>query len=222
MGNNSGETTSPQGVPDSEAEITLGLLNAVHENSGITQRSASHELGIALGLTNAYLKRCIKKGLIKVSQVPANRYSYYLTPKGFSEKSRLTAEYLSSSFGFFRKARNQCSEILETCAAVGWSHVALAGAGDLCEVMTLCAADFPVELVGILDEGLTGDLFSGLPVVSRLTALGNFDAVIVTDLSEPQATYAALVRDISPAHVLTPPLLKISREETPMERQGAA
>jgi hypothetical protein len=59
-------------------------------------------------------------------------------------------------------------------------------------------------------------------VVSRLTALGNFDAVIVTDLSEPQATYAALVRDISPAHVLTPPLLKISREETPMERQGAA
>ena len=222
MGNNNGDTASTQGALDSEAEITLGLLNAVHENSDITQRSASHELGIALGLTNAYLKRCIKKGFIKVSQVPANRYAYYLTPRGFSEKTRLTAEYLSSSFGFFRKARNQCSEMLETCAAAGWRHVALAGAGDLCEVMTLCAADFPVELVGILDEGLTGDLFSGLPVVSRLTALGNFDAVIVTDLSEPQATYAALVRDISPAHVLTPPLLKISREETPMERQGAA
>ena len=222
MGNNNGDTASTQGALDSEAEITLGLLNAVHENSDITQRSASHELGIALGLTNAYLKRCIKKGLIKVSQVPANRYAYYLTPKGFSEKTRLTAEYLSSSFGFFRKARNQCSEMLETCAAAGWRHVALAGAGDLCEVMTMCAADFPVELVGILDEGLTGDLFSRLPVVSRLTALGNFDAVIVTDLSEPQATYAALVRDISPAHVLTPPLLKISREETPMERQGAA
>ncbi len=218
VGNNSGNTVSTQEALDSEAEITLGLLNAVHENSGITQRSASHELGIALGLTNAYLKRCIKKGLIKVSQVPANRYSYYLTPKGFSEKSRLTAEYLSSSFGFFRKARNQCSEILETCAAVGWPHVALAGAGDLCEVMTLCASDFPVELVGILDEQFDGDTFSGLPVVGKLTALGNFDSMIVTDLSEPQATYNALARVISPAHVLIPPLLKISREKPSTER----
>jgi DNA-binding MarR family transcriptional regulator len=220
VGNNTGDTASSQGALNSEAEITLGLLNAVHENSDITQRSASHELGIALGLTNAYLKRCIKKGWIKVSQVPANRYAYYLTPKGFSEKTRLTAEYLSSSFGFFRKARNQCSEMLETCAAAGWQHVALAGAGDLCEVMTLCAANTPVELVGILDERFDGGNFSGFPVVGRLTALGNFDAVIVTDLSEPQATYDALVRDISPAHVLTLPLLKISREKSPLERQN--
>ena len=203
---------------DGDAEITLGLLNAVHENSGITQRSASHELGIALGLTNAYLKRCIKKGFIKVSQVPANRYAYYLTPRGFSEKTRLTAEYLSSSFGFFRKARNQCSEMLETCVAAGWRHVALAGTGDLCEVMTLCATDFPMELVGILDGRSQSDQFSGLAVVSKLTALGNFDAVIITDLSEPQATYDTLVRDISPAHLLTPPLLKISREKPSTER----
>ena len=220
MGNNTGNTASTKRGLNSEVEITLGLLNAVHENSDITQRSASHELGIALGLTNAYLKRCIKKGWIKISQVPANRYAYYLTPKGFTEKTRLTAEYLSSSFGFFRKARSQCSEMFEICAAAGWRHVALAGTGDLCEVMTLCAADFPVELVGILDERLTGNLFSGFPVVGRLTALGNFDAMIVTDLSEPQTTYDALVRDISPAHVLTPPLLKISRAKSPLERQG--
>jgi len=211
VGNNSGNTVSTQGALDSEAEITLGLLNAVHENSDITQRSASHELGIALGLTNAYLKRCIKKGFIKVSQVPANRYAYYLTPKGFSEKTRLTAEYLSSSFGFFRKARNQCSEMLETCVAAGWRHVALAGTGDLCEVMTLCATDFPMELVGILDGRSQSDQFSGLAVVSKLTALGNFDAVIITDLTKPQATYDALASDISPAHVLTPPLLNVVR-----------
>lgn len=220
MSKNTGNTAFTQGALNSETEITLGLLNAVHENSDITQRSASHELGIALGLTNAYLKRCIKKGFIKVSQVPANRYAYYLTPKGFTEKARLTAEYLSSSFGFFRKARSQCSEMFKICTAAGWRHVALAGTGDLCEVMTLCATDFPVELVGILDDRLTGNLFSGFPVVGRLTALGNFDAMIVTNLSEPQATYNALIRDISPAHVLTPPLLKISREKSPLERQG--
>ena len=85
------ERISTPGKAD-EAEITLGILNAVHQNERITQRSVAQELGIALGLANAYLKRCAKKGLIKVSQAPANRYAYYLTPQGFAEKSRLTAE----------------------------------------------------------------------------------------------------------------------------------
>ena len=112
------QESTPAGV-DSEAQITLGLLNAVHENETLTQRSAASQLGIALGLTNAYLKRCIKKGLIKVQQIPPNRYAYYLTPQGFAEKSRLTAEFLSGSFTFFRRARNQCAELLDGCGAQG-------------------------------------------------------------------------------------------------------
>ena len=89
-------------MSNNEQKITLGVLNAVHDDSNITQRSMAGELGIALGLTNSYLKRCVKKGLIKVQQAPANRYAYYLTPQGFSEKSRLAREYLSQGFQFFR------------------------------------------------------------------------------------------------------------------------
>ncbi len=33
----------------------------------------SNELGIALGLANTYLKRCARKGLIKIQQVHINR-----------------------------------------------------------------------------------------------------------------------------------------------------
>ena len=69
---------------DNEAKITLGLLNMVQGNSAMSQRSMAGDLGIALGLANSYLKRCVKKGLIKVSQAPAIRYVYYLTPNGFS------------------------------------------------------------------------------------------------------------------------------------------
>ena len=78
--------------------IMLGLLDAVEQDRAQSQRHLASELGIALGLVNAYLKRCIKKGLVKVSEAPARRYAYYLTPKGFAEKSRLTVEYLSASF----------------------------------------------------------------------------------------------------------------------------
>ena len=75
--------------------IVLGLLSSVEHDGDRSQRRIAAELGIALGLVNAYLKRCIKKGLVKVSEAPARRYAYYLTPQGFAEKSRLTVEYLS-------------------------------------------------------------------------------------------------------------------------------
>src|SRR5882757_3874493 len=91
-----------------ENRIILSLLSSVEEGAS-SQRRIAAELGIALGLVNAYLKRCVKKGLVKVSEAPARRYAYYLTPSGFNEKSRLTVEYLSSSFLFFRQAKADCA-----------------------------------------------------------------------------------------------------------------
>ena len=45
---------------EENTEITLGLLNAVEESSSVTQRAVAKELGVALGLVNSYLKRCVK------------------------------------------------------------------------------------------------------------------------------------------------------------------
>src|SRR5258708_10007653 len=145
----SSQETDPATSP-AEARITLGVLNAVAESTGVTQRSLAQELGIALGLTNAYLKRCVKKGLIKVTHAPANRYAYYLTPKGFTEKSRLTAQYLTLSFDFFRLARSQCSALLAECEAQGWTRIALCGAGELAEIAILCADGHAVQLIGVV------------------------------------------------------------------------
>ena len=106
----------PQGR---SAERTLDLLSAVSEDETISQRKLAARLGIALGLTNAVLKRCIRKGFLKIRQVPARRYTYYLTPKGFAEKSRLTAEYLSDSLQFYRQARQEYAEIFAYCRTRG-------------------------------------------------------------------------------------------------------
>ena len=71
----------------SNDRIVLGLLTSVDSNGSRSQRHIAAELDIALGLVNAYLKRSIKKGLVKVSQAPARRYAYYLTPRDF-QRSR--------------------------------------------------------------------------------------------------------------------------------------
>jgi DNA-binding MarR family transcriptional regulator len=196
-----------------EAAITLGMLNAVAGNAVVTQRSLARELGIALGLANAYLKRCVSKGYIKVSHVPARRYSYYLTPKGFAEKSRLTAEYLSQSFNFFRLARGQCHELFAECARRGWRRVALVGAGDLAEIAKLVAESHEVELVGLVDR--RASRFGRLPVRSELAALGEVDAAIVTDLREPQATFERIGALLPGERVLAPTLLHVVRQRPP-------
>src|SRR6185437_12372638 len=116
------------------SRIMLGLLDAVEQDRAHSQRHLASELGIALGLVNAYLKRCIKKGLVKVSEAPARRYVYYLTPQGFAEKSRLTVEYLSFSFGFFRQAKEDCARLFDKARSSGKTRVALAGKSDLAEI----------------------------------------------------------------------------------------
>lgn len=198
----------PVGKAD-DAGITLGILNAIHENERITQRTVAQDLGIALGLTNAYLKRCVKKGLIKVSQAPANRYAYYLTPQGFSEKSRLTAEYLSDSFRFFRDARSQCTEALNEASQRGWNRIALYGASELAEVASLCEAS-DVAIVAIVDPAHTNSSFAHLPVVQTINEAGDIDALLLTALSNPQAAYDSLVRKYPAGRVIVPRLLRIS------------
>lgn len=207
---------------DGETEITLGLLQAVDEDSAVTQRSVAGQLGIALGLANAYLKRCVKKGLIKVKQVPPNRYAYYLTPKGFTEKSRLTAEYLSFSFNFFRRARLECGELMERCRTRGWNRIALCGTSDLGEIAVLCAREHDVELAGfVATANANGGAqeFGGLKVSATLAELGQVDAVLLTDLKAPQATFDRLRATVPDERILAPRLLRIMR--TRKQEDGA-
>jgi DNA-binding MarR family transcriptional regulator len=196
---------------DNEAESTRLMLDAIETRDHVTQRGLAGELGIALGLTNIYLKRCINKGLIKVRKAPARRYAYYLTAKGFSEKARLTAKFLARSLSFFRLAREDCSELFGACEARGITRVVLAGAGDLCEIATLAALDSGIEVVAIFDEETNRQQFAGVPVVRSLEALTDSEAVVVTDIKDPQAVYDRLAAALGREKVLSPSLLRLTK-----------
>src|SRR3546814_9139172 len=104
---------SSAGKPASDnqdAATMVALLEAIGSGDEHTQRTLATRMGVALGLAKALLKRCAAKGLVKIQNAPARRYAYYLTPKGFAEKSRLVAEYLETSLHFFRGARSQYEE----------------------------------------------------------------------------------------------------------------
>lgn len=202
---------------DQHDEITLGVLTAIAIDQTVTQRRLAQSLGIALGLTNAYLRRCVRKGLVKVDQVPMRRYAYYLTPKGFAEKSRLTAEYLSSSLDFFRQARRECSRLLSYAKTRSWGRVALIGAGDLAEVAVLSASEVGVRVVAIVDPSRVNGYCAGAPIVADLESVRNdVDALIFTSIEEPQFRYDIAIRLVAAAgfpeeRLLLPEFLQLRR-----------
>jgi DNA-binding MarR family transcriptional regulator len=192
-----------------EEERVLELLDAVGKRSNLSQRHLANNMGIALGLANSYLKRCIRKGFIKISEAPANRYLYYLTPKGFAEKSRLTAKYLSSSFAFYRRAGESCMEVYRRCEAQGWHRILLYGMSDLAEIAMLRAEECDVEIVGILDPHTERRRFAGVAVWHSLEQIESFDGCILTELNSPLLSYEQLLKQVDKKRILIPDILRL-------------
>lgn len=161
--------------------ILLGLLAAVERSPSQTQRGLSRELGIALGLTNAYLKRCVRKGLVKVRSAPLRRYAYYLTPRGMTEKGRLTAQYLADSMGFYRRARAACSDLTDDLAHRNRRRVLLVGAGDLAEVLVLSATESGLTVTAILDPTGRNRRCAGHAVLTEVPRSIAADALVIAD-----------------------------------------
>ena len=189
---------------EESGDLTLGVLEAIDSKKSITQRSISKDLDMALGLVNSYLKRCVKKGFIKIQQAPKNRYLYYLTPKGFSEKAKLTAEFLTSSFTFFRKSRDQIEEILDHCNKKNWKRSLLFGNSELAEITSLYSKNYEIQIIQVYDtSNLRDSQQDNFPPASDL------DAIILTDLTSSQESYEQLITIYKSKPILVPKLLKV-------------
>ncbi len=199
------------GEKSENPRIMLGLLESVERDGTRSQRSLAGEYGIALGLVNAYLRRCVKKGLVKVTEAPARRYSYYLTPQGLAEKSRLTVEYLSYSFSFFRHARTDCTAVFEAAKRRGYARILLAGVSDLAEISTICALESGITIVGIVDSQAAQTRFVGLPVFESFDAVSEkYDGIMVTALKAADVIFKEAAGRIGAERVIAPNLLGLA------------
>lgn len=188
---------------DIEAHRDLKLLEAVAADSRVTQRGLSTQLGIALGLTNIYLKRLVRKGYIKCVNVQSNRITYLLTPRGIAEKLRLTYEFMDYSLHLYGEVRQHLRAVIRACAAAD-RRVAIFGRGEAAELSYLALKEFGMEPVAIFDlDG--GAEFLGMPVLpTSRHADVPFDLMIVATLESSGQPLARLLRDGVPKEKLFP------------------
>jgi glutamate dehydrogenase/leucine dehydrogenase len=176
-----------------ESQRDLRLLGELEHDSALTQRTLSVRLGIALGLTNLYVKRLIRKGYVKGVSTKTNRLKYFITPRGLARKARLTMEFMEYSLDLYRDARRQVRANLN--GRVGrQKRVAIYGTGEAAELAFLVLRELGMEPVGVFDQAAGGS-FLGMPVrgIGDHAAV-EFDTLIVGTLDKAKKTAHELIR----------------------------
>ncbi len=172
--------TQAAGSGNPPDDIALKLLDEVAKEPTISQRALSDRLGIALGLVNAYVKRLCKKGHLKITTLPRNRIKYLITPKGFSEKARLTYCYMDISLSYFKSVRCKIERVYANLLANDCRRILLWGDGEMAELCYISTRGLPLEVVGAVSHAANGHDFFGRPVLTP-DMIGNvqYDAVLI-------------------------------------------
>ncbi|MFC1698972.1 winged helix-turn-helix transcriptional regulator [Candidatus Omnitrophota bacterium] len=134
----------------------LQVLEEISKNSDISQRKLAQRLGVALGVTNACLKKMINKGLVKVKGLNHKRIAYYLTPKGFGEKTKLTYHFLQHTIHYYSDLKDSISAKLSTLSEAGHRRIVCYGAGEVMEVafIILNESNFNFFVLAIVDDNV--------------------------------------------------------------------
>ena len=173
---------------------SLQILDELSNNDSLTQRDLSSRLGIALGLVNTYIKNLVKKGYITVRAIPPKRYTYYLTPKGFTEKTRLTYHLLHDYTRIYREARSSVKKLFHDMERAGMKKVVFAGADEVAEIAYITIQETSMGLVGVVDEERAGSTIIGKkvePIGANKTI--QHDCIVVTSYLNDQKIYKQLL-----------------------------
>ena len=173
---------------------SLQILDELSNNDSLTQRDLSSRLGIALGLVNSYIKNLVKKGYITVRAIPPKRYTYYLTPNGFTEKTRLTYHLLQDYTRIYREARSNLKKIFHDLQESGAKKIVFAGADEVAEIAYITLQETGMDLSSVVDEELAGKKFFGKTIqpMHALQAM-QYDCIVVTSYLNDKNIYKQIL-----------------------------
>jgi hypothetical protein len=140
--------------------------------------------------------------------VPKQRFLYYLTPKGFAEKARLTAEFLSSSYQFYRQAREDVGQVMADAASQGHKRLAVIGAGELAEIVALVSEETSVEIVAFIAPGSARKQIAGRPVLAGWSEVTRADGALLATFENAGAVLKAFRTEQPSVPVFVPRQLR--------------
>jgi EPS-associated MarR family transcriptional regulator len=96
-------------------EISYRLFKLIEEDPDISQRELAKEMGISLGKTNYCLKSLMDKGWLKARNFKNSNnkiaYAYVLTPRGLSEKAKITSRFLKRKLDEYERIKGEIEQL---------------------------------------------------------------------------------------------------------------
>ncbi len=173
---------------------SLQILDELSGNDSLTQRDLSSRLGIALGLVNSYIKNLVAKGFITIKTIPPKRYAYYLTPKGFTEKTRLTYHLLQDYTRIYREARINFNKLFHDLENKGVRKIIFAGADEVAEIAYITLQETSLKLVGVLDNERAGEFFFTRTIKPLKNVIDmDFDVIVVSSYLKRKLIFQELI-----------------------------
>ena len=111
------------------------VLTQLLENEQTSQRKLSKQTGLSLGAVNILIKKMVHKGLVKVEKLNSRTMRYIITPKGMKEKTRLTYQFVRSSYRHILNINSAVAALLEEEAYSSTTQVILYGPADEVELI---------------------------------------------------------------------------------------
>ncbi len=98
-----------------DKEEYFQILRKIQNNNKFSQRDLASELGFSLGKLNYCLKALKEKGLIKIQNFKKSskklNYIYVITPKGISEKTRLTYNFMKRKLHEYEELKKEIANL---------------------------------------------------------------------------------------------------------------
>jgi DNA-binding MarR family transcriptional regulator len=172
---------------------TLKLLEEIDKDIVYSQRDLARKMNVSLGLVNSFIKRLAHKGYFKIKTIPRKRIKYILTPKGVTEKSRLTYEYIQHSFYFYKDARQKLHHLFVDLEHHGVRRIVFYGATPLAEIAFISVQAVPLKVVCIVDDHKADQPFLRMKICKLETLKSlSFDRILITALDSIDDVYIKL------------------------------
>ena len=187
----------------------LDFLTSLEEGKEVTQKGISNKISVSIGFVNALIKKFVTKGIIKVQQAPYKRFVYYLTPEGFSQKSKLVLDYLTDSLSLFRSMRKEFNEIFSNNIK---HQFIIFGISEISEIAILSANEINANILAVIDPVTRKKKYFNIPVKKKLPHDVKNVKILICSVHNAQKNYFEMIEKYGQDKILAIDSLFISKK----------
>ena len=145
---------------DAFPEKSHRVMDVLAQSPEMSQREVAHRSGLSLGMVNLIVKRLVRTGHIKVSNLTHKKMVYILTPQGITERMLRSYHYFQRVYRAFHESQSRVETLLNTLMAKGHRKFLILGDGevaDLVAMLLLSRLGTDSKIRRSLDESVSSD-----------------------------------------------------------------